>query len=58
MNKSPIFSIYYYYLMEIGGFFMKINWKQLIIAVLIPLAVGGLSALLSGGGMEGFQALN
>ena len=37
---------------------MKINWKQLIIAVLIPLAVGGLSALLSGGGMEGFQALN
>ena len=37
---------------------MKIKWKQLIVAVLIPLAVGGLSALISGGGMEAFQSLN
>ncbi len=37
---------------------MKIKWKQLIIAILIPLLVGGLSALISGGGMEAFQSLN
>lgn len=36
---------------------MKINWKQLIIAILIPLAVGGLSAFLTRGSMEAFQAL-
>ncbi len=36
---------------------MKINWKQLIIAILIPLAVGGVSALISGGGMEDFAML-
>ncbi len=28
---------------------MKIDWKKLLIALGIPLAVGGLSALLSGG---------
>ena len=28
---------------------MKIQWKQLLIALAIPLAVGGLSALISGG---------
>ena len=28
---------------------MKINWKKLLICLGIPLAVGGLSALLSGG---------
>lgn len=36
---------------------MKINKKHLIIALLIPLLVGGLSALLSGG-MENFGTLN
>lgn len=36
----------------------KIQWKLFIICVLIPLAVGGLSALLSGGGMEAFKSLN
>ena len=28
---------------------MKIDWKKLIICIAIPLAVGGLGALLSGG---------
>lgn len=37
---------------------MKIRWKTLIIAVAIPLAVGGLAALLTMGSMESFSALN
>lgn len=37
---------------------MKIQWKKLIPCVLVPLAVGALSALLSGGGMEAFEAMN
>lgn len=36
---------------------MKIKWKELIIAILIPLAVGGISAFLTRGGMETFKAL-
>ncbi len=35
----------------------KIKWKTLIIAVLIPLAVGGLSALLTMGSIEQFGLL-
>ncbi len=35
----------------------KIEWKTLIISVLIPLAVGGLSALLTMGSMEHFGML-
>ena len=30
---------------------MKLDWKKLLICCAIPLAVGGLSALLTGGGM-------
>lgn len=37
---------------------MKIKWKSLLAAVLIPLAVGGLSALLSGSGMTAFAQMN
>lgn len=37
---------------------MKINWKLLVICLVIPLAVGGLSALLSGGGMADYKQLN
>lgn len=37
---------------------MKIKWKPLIFAVLIPLFVGALSALLSGGGMKAFASMN
>lgn len=36
---------------------MKINWKQLLISLAIPLAVGGLGALLSGG-MSDYKTLN
>ena len=37
---------------------LKIQWKKLLICVAIPLAVGGLSALLTRNGMELFQTLN
>ena len=37
---------------------MKINWKLLILCIAIPLAVGGLSAFLTGGGMEVFESVN
>ncbi len=36
---------------------MKIHWKRLLLCLGIPLAVGGLSALISGGGMQDFAAL-
>ena len=36
---------------------MKIDWKKLAIAVAIPLAVGGLAALLTADGMEQFDEL-
>ena len=36
---------------------MKIKWKQLIIAVLIPLVVGGVSALLTRDAMMTFDTL-
>ena len=36
---------------------MKIKWKPFLIALAIPLAVGGLAALLSGG-MDTYQTLN
>lgn len=37
---------------------MKINYKLLAICIAIPLAVGGLSALLTMGQMEAFKNLN
>lgn len=37
---------------------MKIQWKKLLISLGIPLAVGGLAALLSGGGMADYGQLN
>ena len=37
---------------------MKIKWKQLILCVAIPLAVGGLSAFLTRDAMESFEHLN
>ncbi len=37
---------------------MKIQWKKLISCLVIPLAVGGLSALLTRNGMEAFSAVN
>lgn len=37
---------------------MKIRWKTFIIAVLIPLLTGGLSALISKNGFKDFQNMN
>jgi len=37
---------------------LKINKKLLIICLVIPLAVGGLAALLTGGGMDTFETLS
>ena len=34
---------------------MRVNWKKLLICIAIPLAVGGLAALLSGGMGEAYQ---
>ena len=36
---------------------MNVNWKKLLICLAIPLAVGGLGALL-GGGMDTYQTLH
>lgn len=36
---------------------MKLDWKKLLICLAIPLAVGGLSALVSGG-MADYQVMN
>lgn len=37
---------------------MKIDWKKLLLCLGIPLAVGGLAALISGGGMADYKNLN
>lgn len=37
---------------------MKIQWKTLLICLLIPLAVGGLSAWITKDSMEAFNAAN
>ncbi len=36
---------------------MRIKWKTLAICIAIPLLVGGIAALLTGGGMAEFQTL-
>ena len=42
----------------VGGDYLKIQWKNLAVCLVIPLAVGGLSALLSKTGMEAFETIN
>ncbi len=37
---------------------MKIQWKKLIVAVLIPLLVGGFSAFLTRNSMDDFERIN
>lgn len=37
---------------------MKINWRKLLICLAIPLGVGGLSSLISGGGMDAYAVMN
>ena len=36
---------------------MKINWKALIVSILVPLLVGGLSAILTSNSMESFDLI-
>lgn len=36
---------------------MKINWKLLILCIVLPLAVGGAAALLTGGGIDVFEGV-
>ena len=36
---------------------MKIQWKKLIVSILVPLAVGGISALLTKNGMQSFETI-
>ncbi len=52
MNKFLLYRIY-----SKRGDFVKIKWKYLIIAVAIPLLVGGLSALLTRNSMEDFESI-
>ena len=40
------------------GIKVKADWKKLLLCLGIPLAIGGLSALISGGGMADYRALN
>lgn len=51
MGKSRAYNIY-----EVRC--MKIQWKKLLICILIPLAVGGLSALSTSGSMDLYQSIN
>ena len=37
---------------------MKIQWKTLLVCILIPLAIGGLSAFVTRSGMEAFAQVN
>ena len=41
-----------YHSVKKGYDLMKIRWKPLILSILIPLAVGGLSALITSGSMD------
>lgn len=36
---------------------MKIKWKELILCIIVPLAVGGFSAFLTRDGMENFKTV-
>ena len=44
--------------MQFSDKFHNIHWKNLITAVAIPLAVGGLSAWITMDGMKAFEAVN
>ena len=36
---------------------MKLRWKELFVAIFVPLAVGGISALITGDAMSSFSSL-
>lgn len=44
--------------MQLSDRFHNIHWKNLIAAVAIPLAVGGLSAWITMDGMKAFETVN
>ena len=44
--------------MQLSNKFHNIHWKNLITAVAIPLAVGGLSAWITKDGMKAFETVN
>ena len=44
--------------MQLSDKFHNIHWKNLITAVAIPLAVGGLSAWITKDGMKAFEAVS
>ena len=44
--------------MQLSDKFHNIHWKNLITAVAIPLAVGGLSAWITKDGMKAFETVN
>lgn len=44
--------------MQLSDKFHNIHWKNLITAVAIPLAAGGLSAWITKDGMKAFEAVN
>ena len=44
--------------MQLSDKFHNIHWKNLITAVAIPLAVGGLSAWITKDGMKAFESVN
>lgn len=44
--------------MVVRGDFLNIQWKKLITCIAIPLAVGGLSALLTRDSMDAFATIN
>lgn len=52
MNEHPHAGIYW-----LRVIFMKRNWKAILIAVTIPLAVGALASLLTGSAMQDFALL-
>lgn len=41
-----------------GGDFLKLEWKKLLICIAIPLLVGSISAFLTRGNMQIFNTLN
>lgn len=45
-------------LLRVKFMILQINWKKLIISLLIPLAVGGLAAFLTRSDMEVYATLN
>ena len=44
--------------MQLSDKFHNIHWKNLITAVAIPLAAGGLSAWITMDGMKAFETVN